>query len=69
MGLLSLGFCLGDEKNFPTEQLLVHFCQFAIKSVMTNKHLFDSEGMAEAMGWKTYALCVGVSYFSLFRLQ
>jgi hypothetical protein len=28
--------------------------------------VFDSEGMIAGMGWKTYAMCVGVSVFSLF---
>jgi hypothetical protein len=32
------------------------------------KHVFDSEGTVAGMGWKTYALCVGVFVFSLFKL-
>jgi len=28
--------------------------------------VFDSEGTVAGMGWKTYALCVGVSCFFLF---
>jgi hypothetical protein len=28
--------------------------------------VFDSEGTVAGTGWKTYALCVGVSIFSLF---
>ena len=32
---------------------------------MAKKHVFYSEAMIAVKGWKTYALCVGVSIFSL----
>jgi len=33
---------------------------------MAKKHVFDSEGTVAGMGWKTYALCVGISILFLF---
>jgi len=33
---------------------------------MAKKHVFDSEGTVAGMGWKTYALCVGISNISFF---